>query len=153
MTKEPIIIKKYPNRRLYNTDTSQYVTLEDLFILMRQGSDFKVIDAKEGTDITRSILTQIIFEQETKGYNMLPLNFLKMIILMYRNNSENVFNDYLENSMKFFTENMNNFENIKSGTSSNPFDQYMKMFEQNISMYKNMFNSNTESKKDDDSKR
>ena len=82
-TKPPIVIKKYANRRLYNTDKSTYVTLENLAEMVRDGHDFVVNDAKTGDDITRSVLTQIIFEEEAKGRNMLPTNFLRQLIRLY----------------------------------------------------------------------
>ena len=77
---EPIIIKKYANRRLYNTAASAYVTLEDLADMVKKGADFTVHDAKTGEDITRSVLTQIIFEEENKGHNLLPIKFLRQLI-------------------------------------------------------------------------
>ena len=82
---EPVTIKKYANRRLYNTGTSTYVTLEDLATMVKSGEDFAVFDAKTGEDITRSVLTQIIFEQENKegGQNLLPINFLRQLIRFY----------------------------------------------------------------------
>src|SRR5919206_1897081 len=80
---EPVTIKKYANRRLYNTGTSTYVTLEDLASMVKGGEDFVVFDAKTGEDITRSVLTQIIFEQENKGQNLLPITFLRQLIRFY----------------------------------------------------------------------
>ena len=74
---EPIVIKKYANRRLYNTDTSSYVTLEDLCVMVKDGAEFIVYDAKTGDDLTRQILTQIIFEEESHGEHLLPINFLR----------------------------------------------------------------------------
>src|ERR1051326_7858266 len=83
-SEEPVTIKKYANRRLYNTGTSTYVTLEDLAALVKSGEDFVVYDAKTGEDITRSVLTQIIFEQENKeGQNLLPITFLRQLIRFY----------------------------------------------------------------------
>ncbi len=84
-----IIIRKYPNRRLYNTQISSYIALNDLFQMVKQGVDFIVVDSKTEEDITRNILTQIIFEQETKGYNLLPLSFLRQIINCYQNQQAN----------------------------------------------------------------
>ncbi len=75
-----VVIKKYANRRLYNTSTSTYVTLDDLSTMVKAGTDFLVYDAKTGEDITRSVLTQIIFEEENKGTNLLPINFLRQLI-------------------------------------------------------------------------
>ena len=80
---EKVVIKKYANRRLYNTAKSSYVTLEDLAKMVRAGQDFAVYDAKTGEDITRSVLTQIIFEEEAKGQSMLPTNFLRQLISLY----------------------------------------------------------------------
>ncbi|MGC1639472.1 MAG: polyhydroxyalkanoate synthesis repressor PhaR, partial [Pseudolabrys sp.] len=82
--KEPVTIKKYANRRLYNTGTSTYVTLEDLASMVKNGEDFVVYDAKTGEDITRSVLAQIIFEQENKeGQSLLPITFLRQLIRFY----------------------------------------------------------------------
>jgi len=80
---EPVTIKKYANRRLYNTGTSTYVTLEDLAVMVKEGEDFVVFDAKTGEEITRSVLTQIIFEQENKGQNLMPITFLRQLIRFY----------------------------------------------------------------------
>src|SRR3546814_7415000 len=80
---ESINIKKYANRRLYNTDSSSYITLEHLAVMTREGRDFKVIDAKTGQDITHNVLTQIIMEEETRGQTMLPVGFLRQLIAMY----------------------------------------------------------------------
>ncbi|MEQ1705090.1 MAG: polyhydroxyalkanoate synthesis repressor PhaR, partial [Rickettsiales bacterium] len=81
--KEPAIIKKYANRRLYDTETSAYITLEDLCDRVKEGHPFIVVDAKSGQDLTRQILTQIIFEQETKGFHVLPTDFLRSVIGFY----------------------------------------------------------------------
>src|SRR6516165_2648117 len=85
---EPIAIKKYANRRLYHTGTSEYVTLEDLANMVRAGQDFVVSDAKTGEDITRSVLAQIIFEQENKGQNLLPITFMRQLIRLYGDSLE-----------------------------------------------------------------
>ena len=77
---EPVVIKKYANRRLYNTATSSYVTLDDLCHMVQEKQDFVVYDAKSGEDITRSVLTQIIVEEESKGHNLLPIGFLRQLI-------------------------------------------------------------------------
>lgn len=104
-TKEYIVIKKYANRRLYNTDKSHYVTLENLAELIRSGVNFVVYDAKTGEDITRSILTQIIAEQEAKGKYLLPISFLKEMIKIYGNDVNGLVPDYWDHSMKIFKEN------------------------------------------------
>src|SRR5271169_1075167 len=96
---EPVTIKKYANRRLYNTGTSTYVTLEDLAVMVKEGEDFVVFDAKTGEDITRSVLTQIIFEQENKGANLLPINFLRQVIRFYGDSMQLVVPRYLEASI------------------------------------------------------
>jgi polyhydroxyalkanoate synthesis repressor PhaR len=97
--KEPTIIKKYANRRLYNTGTSTYVTLEDLAEMVKSGEDFLVNDAKTGEDITRSVLTQIIFEQENKGQNLLPITFLRQLIRFYGDSIQNLIPTYLDFSI------------------------------------------------------
>src|SRR5579871_3436455 len=101
MTKspEPVTIKKYANRRLYNTGTSTYVTLEDLAVMVKEGEDFVVYDAKTGEEITRSVLTQIIFEQENKGQNLLPITFLRQLIRFYGDSIQNLIPTYLDFSI------------------------------------------------------
>jgi polyhydroxyalkanoate synthesis repressor PhaR len=96
---EPTIIKKYANRRLYNTGTSTYVTLEDLAGMVKNGEDFTVVDAKSGDDITRTVLTQIIFEQENKGQNLLPITFLRQLIRFYGDSIQNLIPTYLDFSI------------------------------------------------------
>jgi polyhydroxyalkanoate synthesis repressor PhaR len=100
---EPVTIKKYANRRLYNTGTSTYVTLEDLAVMVKEGEDFVVYDAKSGEDITRSVLTQIIFEQENKGTNLLPITFLRQVIRFYGDSMQTLLPRYLEVSIDSFT--------------------------------------------------
>jgi polyhydroxyalkanoate synthesis repressor PhaR len=97
--KGPTTIKKYANRRLYNTGTSTYVTLEDLADMVKSGEDFVVHDAKTGEDITRSVLTQIIFEQESKGQNLLPITFLRQLIRFYGDSIQNLIPTYLDFSI------------------------------------------------------
>ena len=99
---DPIVIKKYANRRLYNTAKSSYVTLEHLAQMVRDGQDFVVNDAKTGTDITRSVLAQIIFEEEAKGHNMLPANFLRQLIRLYGDTLQGFVPGYLDASMDTF---------------------------------------------------
>ena len=101
--KEPITIKKYANRRLYNTGSSAYVTLEDLGRMVKDGEDFVVIDAKTGEEITRSVLTQIIFEQEAKeGQSLLPISFLRQLIRFYGDSMQMLVPGYLEMSLNNF---------------------------------------------------
>lgn len=100
---DPIVIKKYANRRLYNTGTSAYVTLEDLALMVKAGEDFVVQDAKSGEDLTRSVLTQIIFEQEGKdGQSLLPISFLRQLIGYYGGSMQTMVPSYLEFSMDSF---------------------------------------------------
>ncbi|CAN1530118.1 PHA_reg_PhaR, polyhydroxyalkanoate synthesis repressor PhaR [Rhabdaerophilaceae bacterium] len=101
-SKAPTIIKKYANRRLYHTGTSCYVTLEDLALMVRAGEDFVVNDAKTGDDITRSVLTQIIFEQENKGQFLLPITFLRQLIQFYGDHMQSLVPRYLEMSLSRF---------------------------------------------------
>ena len=95
-----VVIKKYANRRLYNTSTSTYVTLDDLSTMVKGGTDFLVYDAKTGEDITRSVLTQIIFEEENKGTNLLPINFLRQLIRFYGDSMQAFVPGFLEFSLE-----------------------------------------------------
>ncbi len=99
----PVIIKKYANRRLYNTDTSTYVTLEDLAEMVRGNRDFVVYDAKSGEDLTHSVLTQIIVEQESRGTNLLPVGFLRQLIRFYGDSMQKLVPSYLEFSLDSLT--------------------------------------------------
>src|SRR6202158_4461614 len=109
-SEEPIVIKKYANRRLYNTGTSTYVTLEDLAGMVKTGEDFIVYDAKTGEDITRSVLTQIIFEQENKGgQNLLPITFLRQLIRFYGDSMQMLVPRYLEVSIDSLTREQEKF--------------------------------------------
>ena len=105
-----VVIKKYANRRLYNTSTSTYVTLEDLCNMVKQGIDFGVYDAKNGEDLTRSVLTQIIVEQESKGVNLLPTGFMKKLISFYGGNMQMLVPKYLEEAMGSFVTNQEKFQ-------------------------------------------
>lgn len=113
---DTVLIKKYANRRLYNTQTSCYVTLEDLCDMVKRGEDFIVRDAKTDEDLTRSILAQIIMEQESKGINLLPVTFLRQLIAMYDDKLSQVVPHYLENAMENF---MKNQENMRSTIEKN----------------------------------
>lgn len=139
---EVVLIKKYANRRLYNTQTSCYITLEDLFQMIQKGEDFVVKDAKSGEDLTRSVLTQIIFEQEAKGYNLLPENFLKNIIKLYKDNKVYEFlPNYLEMVMQNFLNNkdkMNNFA-PEVWNDYNPMKFFENAAKQNIEFFENAF--------------
>src|ERR1700753_4309002 len=98
----PVIVKKYANRRLYNTESSSYITLDNLAEMVRKDRDFIVYDAKSGEDITRSVLTQIIVEEEGKGHAMLPTNFLRQLIGFYGDNVQSVVPRYLDQAMASF---------------------------------------------------
>jgi polyhydroxyalkanoate synthesis repressor PhaR len=101
----PVIIKKYANRRLYNTQTSSYVTLDHLAAMVKEGTEFEVQDARTGEDITRSVLTQIIFEEEAKGQSLLPIKFLRQLIRFYGDSLQSFVPGYLDMSMEGFTKN------------------------------------------------
>lgn len=107
---EQTVVKKYANRRLYNTATSIYITLEDLKDMIQTGEDFVVVDAKTNEDITHGVLTQIILEQENKGGNLLPLNFLKSLIGFYGNNVQTAVPQYLEIAMEAFKGNQDRWQ-------------------------------------------
>lgn len=134
-----VIIKKYANRRLYNTAKSAYVTLEHLAAMVREGVDFVVNDAKTGEDITRSVLAQIIFEEEAKGQNMLPTNFLRQLIRLYGDTLQNVVPNYLEASMERFTHNQEAMrEQVQSAFGANPAMANMEaMARSNMEMFQN----------------
>jgi polyhydroxyalkanoate synthesis repressor PhaR len=103
------VIKKYANRRLYDTGRSSYVTLDDLCIMVKEGHDFAVYDAKSGDDITRQVLTQIIVDQESKGENMLPVSFLRQVIGFYGDSLQSLLPDYLDQTINSFTKNQEEF--------------------------------------------
>jgi polyhydroxyalkanoate synthesis repressor PhaR len=129
---DPVIIKKYANRRLYNTGTSSYITLEHLAAMTREGIDFKVVDAKTGEDLTRSVLTQIIMDEENRGQTMLPTSFLRQLIAMYGDSLQSMVPPYLEASMAALRRNQEQFRESMTG-AINPFEaltkQNMKMFQ------------------------
>src|SRR5689334_18884673 len=141
----PVTIKKYANRRLYNTGTSNYVTLEDLATMVKNEEEFAVYDAKSGEDITRSVLTQIIFEQENKeGQNLLPVNFLRQLIGFYGGSMQKFLPSYLEVSLETFTREQEKFrQQMSQAFGATPFgpmfeDQVrrnMEMFKQAFSMF------------------
>jgi len=140
--KETILIKKYPNRRLYDTSTSSYVTLQDIAKFVKDDINFVVLDSKTSEDITRQTLAQVIIEMELNGANLLPLNFLKQIICFYDENLSNSFNQYIEQ----FTQNFATIIDKVSSTSNKPKDVFssMKMAEeigkQNMKIIEETFN-------------
>jgi len=122
-----VIIKKYANRRLYNTQTSTYITLEDLAIMVRHNEDFKVVDARTGDDITRNVLTQVIFEEEAKGAAMLPINFMRQLISLYGEKVQSIVPQYLDMTMEAFSKNQEKL--LKNATDiwgQNPFMEAFK---------------------------
>jgi polyhydroxyalkanoate synthesis repressor PhaR len=135
----PVVIKKYANRRLYNTATSTYVTLDHLAEMIKGGTEFVVTDARSGEDITRSVLTQIIVEQEGKGQNLLPIKFLRQIIGFYGDSLGGLLPRYLESSMEAFSQNENQMR--KSMTEAFrgifPMDQLENMGRQNMALFEN----------------
>jgi polyhydroxyalkanoate synthesis repressor PhaR len=110
-----VIIKKYANRRLYNTESSTYITLEHLAEMVRQKREFKVVDAKTGEDITHNVLTQIIMEEEARGTTMLPVNFLRQLIGMYGDNMQSMVPQFLEESLAAFQRNQSQFRDAMAG--------------------------------------
>ncbi len=156
----PVTIKKYANRRLYNTATSSYVTLENLAQMVKDGVDFVVVDARSGEDITRSVLTQIIFEEESKGPNLLPINFLRQLIGFYGDSLQGLVPSYLDHSMQAFTKNQEAMRHHFSGTMGDIFTlgrwdeigkQNMAMFERTMQMWTAPFNQQSSDTPDDPS--
>jgi len=142
---EPVTIKKYANRRLYNTGTSTYVTLEDLAAMVKKGEDFVVYDAKTGEDITRSVLTQIIFEQENKegGQNLLPITFLRQLIRFYGDSMQMLVPRYLEVSIDSLTREQEKFRTQMAqafgvggfGALEDQVRRNMEMFQRAVTMF------------------
>jgi len=117
-----VIIKKYANRRLYDTESSSYITLERLAEMVRQKRQFKVVDAKSGEDLTRGVLTQIIMDEEARGATMLPVNFLRQLISMYGDQMQSVVPQYLEASLEALQRNQSQFREAMAGAlATNPF--------------------------------
>jgi polyhydroxyalkanoate synthesis repressor PhaR len=135
--KAPIIIKKYANRRLYNTATSSYVTLDHLCQMVKDGVEFAVYDAKSGEDITRSVLTQIIVEEESKGQNLLPINFLRQLISFYGDNLQFLVPRYLEHTMEYFARNQEQMRDYMRTTFGGmfPFGRFEEMGKQNLAFF------------------
>ena len=129
-----VIIKKYANRRLYNTQSSSYITLEHLAKMTREGVEFKVLDAKTGADITHQILTQIIMDEESSGEQMLPVSFLRQLIGMYGNSLQGLIPHYLEAAMDNFRVNQAKLHKaVEDSLGSNPL---AKLAQQNMAMFK-----------------
>lgn len=137
---KPTVIKKYANRRLYDTGRSSYVTLEDLCQMVKEGYDFVVVDAKSGEDLTRSVMTQIIVEQEGKdGQNLLPTNFMKQLIGFYGDNMGKLVPNYLEQAFDEFTKKQDQFREQlnKSFGGIFPVNTFEEMTKQNMAMFEN----------------
>jgi polyhydroxyalkanoate synthesis repressor PhaR len=124
-----VTIKKYANRRLYDTESSTYITLDRLAQMVREGREFEVVDAKSGEDITRQVLTQIIVDEEARGATMLPINFLKQLIGLYGNSMQNFVPQYLEAAMDSFQRNQSA---VKDAFSGNVFADLAK---RNMAMF------------------
>jgi polyhydroxyalkanoate synthesis repressor PhaR len=139
--KEPIKIKKYANRRLYNTGTSTYVTLEDLAVMVKAGEDFVVEDAKTGEDITRSVLAQIIFEQENKeGQSLLPIAFLRQLIRFYGDSMQMLVPRYLEASIDTLTKEQGRFrEQMAQAFGATGFGPLEEQARRNMEMFEKAF--------------
>lgn len=149
----PVIIKKYANRRLYNTSTSAYITLEELAKMVREDIDFEVVDAKTGKDLTRPVLAQILFEEETRGASMLPVKFLRQLIGFYDHSMQSILPHYLEASMDVFSQNQQNIQekmgsmfgapDLNSSDTSNPmfnpFKNIQNLQQQQMKTMQNMF--------------
>ena len=140
-SEEPIVIKKYANRRLYNTGTSTYVTLEDLAAMVKSGEDFTVYDAKTSEDITRSVLTQIIFEQESKaGQNLLPIAFMRQLIRFYGDNMQMVVPKFLEASIASLTREQEKFrEHMAQTFGAGPFAPLEEQVRRNMELFQRAF--------------
>jgi polyhydroxyalkanoate synthesis repressor PhaR len=138
---EPVTIKKYANRRLYNTGTSTYVTLEDLAAMVKKGEDFVVYDAKTGEEITRSVLTQIIFEQENKeGQNLLPIAFLRQLIRFYGDSMQMLVPRYLEVSIESLTREQEKLRNqMAQAFGVGAFTSLEEQVRRNMEMFERAF--------------
>ena len=150
-----VVIKKYANRRLYNTESSSYITLDHLAQMTREGREFRVVDAKTDEDITHNVLTQIIMEEESRGQTMLPVNFLRQLIAMYGDSMQAMVTAYLEASMESFRRNQAQFKSAVEGAFANsPFAEMAKrnmaMFEAAASAFKPKGGGDAAGAKDDE---
>lgn len=143
--KPPVVVKKYANRRLYNTESSSYITLDNLADMVRLGRDFVVYDAKTGEDITRGVLTQIIVEEEGKGQNLLPTNFLRQLIGFYGGSMQGLVPRYLEDAMTSFAQQQEQMRTAMQKTMGSmgtlfPFGNMEEVGRQNMAMMERAFN-------------
>jgi polyhydroxyalkanoate synthesis repressor PhaR len=137
---QSVVIKKYTNRRLYDTHTSSYITLETLCDMVKRGVEFVVLDAKTNEDLTRQVLTQIIFEQESKGYSLLPVKFLRTIISFYGGKMQQFLPPYLEASMESFINNQDKMSEYASkAVNFSPFTQFEEIGKQNMALFQRAF--------------
>lgn len=153
---QPIVVKKYANRRLYDTETSSYITLEDMCKYVKAGKDFVVVDAKTEQDLTRQVLTQIILEREINGSSLLPAEFLRSVIRFYDDKMQNVLQQYLNASMQTFIKNQDQVrEQFRSAvtastraaasaaqsasSASSPFSQFEEMTKNNVAFMEKAF--------------
>src|SRR5205814_10294369 len=133
---KPVVIKKYANRRLYNTATSTYVTLDDLSAMVKSGTDFVVYDAKTGEEITRSVLTQIIFEEENKGTNLLPIRFLRQLIRFYGDSMQAFVPGYLELSLETLAKEQDKFrQQLVETWGADPFKAMEEQAKRNMAVF------------------
>jgi polyhydroxyalkanoate synthesis repressor PhaR len=139
--KSPVVVKKYANRRLYNTESSSYITLDNLADMVRQGRDFVVYDAKSGEDITRSVLTQIIVEEEGKGRSLLPTQFLRQLIGFYGDQMQSLVPRFLEQAMGALTQQQEQMRSAMQKTMGNlfPFGNIEEVGRQNMAMMERAF--------------
>jgi polyhydroxyalkanoate synthesis repressor PhaR len=139
--KPPVVVKKYANRRLYNTESSSYITLDNLADMVRLGRDFVVYDAKSGDDITRGVLTQIIVEEEGKGQNLLPTNFLRQLIGLYGGSMQGLVPKYLEHAMTSFAQQQEQMRTALQKTMGTlfPFGNIEEVGRQNMAMMERAF--------------
>ena len=146
--KAPVIVKKYANRRLYNTASSAYVTLEDLARMVQEGTEFVVQDAKTKDDLTRAVLTQIIVEEEQKGHNLLPISFLRQLIALYGDSMRWMVPQYLETMAAWFARNQEQMrKQFQSSLGVFPFGSLEEVSKQNMAMFEQamrMFNPFTQ---------
>lgn len=131
----PVVIKKYANRRLYNTQTSSYVTLDHLATMVKDGTEFEVRDARTGEDITRSVLTQIIFEEEAKGQSLLPIRFLRQLIRFYGDSLQSFLPGYLDLSMESFTKNQEDMRSRVAEAFGGGGQAIENLTRQNLAMF------------------
>jgi len=139
---DPVVIKKYANRRLYDTTRSAYITLDDLKALVHEGTDFVVQDAKTGEDLTHSVLTQIIFEQEAQGQHLLPVDFLRQLIRFYGDSMQNVVPGFLDMSMNSLAQSKERFAKQMGSTATNPlFGLFEEQVRQNMALFESTLKS------------